>query len=104
MSRPPDQICVHCRKQYGAFSRVTYMGAPDGGVSVHVDCTSDFFKTMDGTLEKPKLVKEEINCVQCGVVDDYVQQVSIGKPGQMRVHETWLHAECEQAYQARLAG
>jgi hypothetical protein len=47
MTRVHEQICVHCKKGNGAFSRVTYEGAPDGGVPVHSDCVVAFFKAID---------------------------------------------------------
>lgn len=98
-----SQRCAFCRKtRGGAFNYVTYVGAPDGGVSVHVQCVTEFFKVMDGTAEKPVEKPIETHCAQCGVVDDLVQHVAIGKPDQLRVHETWLHADCENDYLKRL--
>jgi hypothetical protein len=40
-------ICTHCRLGGGSFWRVTYAGAPDGGVPVHVKCTPAFFEAID---------------------------------------------------------
>lgn len=94
------QTCAYCRQQRGVFSRLTYLGAPEDGVSVHVDCVADFFKMLDGVIEAPK-PKEE-HCPQCGVIDNLTQQVVIGVCGQLRVHEVWLHPECETDYLRRL--
>src|SRR5262249_44052609 len=37
-------ICCHCGKSGGGFERVTYLGAPEGGVPVHHGkCLAKFF-------------------------------------------------------------
>jgi hypothetical protein len=45
MSRP--EFCAHCKRSGGSFWRATYLGAPDGGVPVHVKCAGDFFRAID---------------------------------------------------------
>lgn len=94
--------CGFCgRKRGGAFSYATFEGAPDGGVPVHVgDCMLNFFKTIDGTMQKPAPTEE--HCVQCGEIDNRAGWVSIGMPGLLKVHDVWLHPECEPDYLARI--
>jgi hypothetical protein len=45
---PPGSACWACGGTDGAFERVTYVGAPSGGVPVHFDCVAAFFKQLDG--------------------------------------------------------
>lgn len=49
--------CAACGKTNGYFERVTYEGAPDGGVPVHSECFASFFAKLE--LEKWKLEMEE---------------------------------------------
>lgn len=39
--------CVYCRRSGGSFYRATYLGAPEGGVPVHVDCIGAFYAAID---------------------------------------------------------
>jgi hypothetical protein len=45
---PPGSACRVCGGTDGAFERITYVGAPSGGVPVHFDCVAAFFKQLDG--------------------------------------------------------
>lgn len=95
--------CEFCGKTRGVFNRVAYAGAPDGGVPVHVGCTADFFKRIDGTLEEPVDNRTNQPCAECGSSADMVQRVIVGEPGHLRTHEAWLHPDCERTYLAKLA-
>lgn len=44
---PPRSACRVCGGMSGPFERVTYAGAPEGGVWVHFDCVTSFF-VLDG--------------------------------------------------------
>jgi hypothetical protein len=46
-SLDPTTFCIHCRRSGGSFWRVTYIGAPEGGVPVHVKCANEFFAAID---------------------------------------------------------
>jgi hypothetical protein len=39
--------CTVCGKSHGYFQRVTYEGAPDGGVTVHGSCLARFFEELE---------------------------------------------------------
>jgi hypothetical protein len=45
---PPRSTCRVCGGMNGPFECVTYAGAPEGGVSVHLDCVAAFFVQLDG--------------------------------------------------------
>jgi hypothetical protein len=38
--------CRHCGRPGGHFWKVTFMGAPQGGVPVHVECVQAFFEEL----------------------------------------------------------
>lgn len=38
--------CAVCGRTNGYFQRATYDGAPDGGVSVHMDCLVKFWEQL----------------------------------------------------------
>jgi hypothetical protein len=38
-----------CGYSGGVFQRVTYSGAPEGGVPVHVECVAEFFHKIDAS-------------------------------------------------------
>jgi hypothetical protein len=42
-----SRTCQQCGKRGGKRFRVTFVGAPDGGVPVHVECTQAFFEHLD---------------------------------------------------------
>ena len=43
------EICAHCRAGGGFFWQLTYAGAPDGAVPVHVKCAQQFFAALDAS-------------------------------------------------------
>ena len=45
---PPGSACRVCGGTDGPFERVTYLGAPSGGVPVHPNCVAAFFEQLDG--------------------------------------------------------
>jgi hypothetical protein len=45
---PPRSACRVCGGTIGPFERVTFAGAPDGGLPVHFDCVAVLFAQFDG--------------------------------------------------------
>lgn len=44
--------CPQCGKHGGEMLRLTYLGAPDGGVPVHRDCVEAFFEEISRPFSK----------------------------------------------------
>jgi hypothetical protein len=60
---PPESACRVCGGTNGPFERVTYAGAPDGGVPVHSDCVDAFFKQLDGRAPVREHVKRSAGAI-----------------------------------------
>jgi hypothetical protein len=45
--------CWVCGGSSGSFERVTYVGAPEGGVPVHHGCIIEFFRQLDAGADIP---------------------------------------------------
>jgi hypothetical protein len=52
-ARHPTTCCNVCGLDDGTFERVTYAGAPDGGVLVHNACVLRFFRRLDAGWPVP---------------------------------------------------
>ena len=55
--------CRVCGGTNGPFERVTYAGAPDGGVPVHFDCVAAFFEQLDGCAPMREHVKRSAGTI-----------------------------------------
>jgi hypothetical protein len=42
-----DLICDFCGRSHGRFELATCIGAPKGGVPVHLHCLADWFRRID---------------------------------------------------------
>jgi hypothetical protein len=60
---PPKSACRVCGGTNGPFERVTYAGAPDGGVPVHFDCVAAFFEQLDGCAPRRGDVKRSAGAI-----------------------------------------
>ena len=43
----PKPACDYCGRADGKLERITYVGAPDGGVLVHLNCAATWFERLD---------------------------------------------------------
>jgi hypothetical protein len=59
----PGSACRVCGGTNGPFERVTYAGAPDGGVPVHFDCVAAFFEQLDGRAPVREHVKRSAGAI-----------------------------------------
>ena len=60
---PPGSACRVCGGTNGPFERVTYAGAPAGGVPVHFDCVAAFFEQLDGCAPMREHVKRSAGTI-----------------------------------------
>lgn len=53
--------CAACGKTAGEFQRVTYRGAPDGGIPVHTHCLDRFYEDLERRQWKRDVAAEVEN-------------------------------------------